>query len=39
VGTLDMLRLDVTYVEQRTHRLDFLILLLTLPALLRGGAR
>ena len=39
VGTLDMLRLDVTYVEQRSQRLDFLILLLTLPALLHGGAR
>ncbi len=37
VGTLDMLRLDVIYVQQRSFRTDLGILLRTIPALLRGG--
>jgi len=38
--TLDMLRLDVRYVHSRTLRTDLLILLRTLPVLLRrDGAR
>jgi lipopolysaccharide/colanic/teichoic acid biosynthesis glycosyltransferase len=37
VGTLDMLRLDVDYVRQRTLRGDFAILARTVPSLLRGG--
>ncbi len=40
LGTLDMLRLDVRYVRTRSLRLDLVILLRTLPTLLRGdGAR
>ena len=39
LGTLDMLRLDVEYVRTRTLRGDLAILLATVPALLRGGAR
>ena len=40
LGTLDMLRLDVRYVESRSLRSDADILLRTVPALLRsGGAR
>lgn len=39
LGTLDMLRLDVEYVRTRSLRGDIAILLATLPALLRGGAR
>jgi lipopolysaccharide/colanic/teichoic acid biosynthesis glycosyltransferase len=40
VSTLDMLRIDVRYVEQRTLRGDFVILARTVPAVLRGdGAR
>jgi lipopolysaccharide/colanic/teichoic acid biosynthesis glycosyltransferase len=40
MGTLDMLRLDVCYVRQRTLRGDVAILARTLPAVLRGdGAR
>jgi lipopolysaccharide/colanic/teichoic acid biosynthesis glycosyltransferase len=40
VGTLDMLRLDVRYVRERTLRGDVAILLRTFPVLLRGdGAR
>jgi lipopolysaccharide/colanic/teichoic acid biosynthesis glycosyltransferase len=37
LGTLDMLRLDVKYVQERTLRRDLVILALTIPALLRGG--
>ncbi len=37
LGTLDMLRLDVRYVEQRTLRSDLEILMRTVPALLGGG--
>jgi lipopolysaccharide/colanic/teichoic acid biosynthesis glycosyltransferase len=37
LGTLDMLRLDVRYVEQRTLRTDLEILVRTVPALLGGG--
>jgi len=37
VGTLDMLRMDVTYVRTRRLRLDLWILLVTIPSLLRGG--
>jgi lipopolysaccharide/colanic/teichoic acid biosynthesis glycosyltransferase len=37
VGTLEMLEMDVTYVRTRRLGLDLRILLLTLPALLRGG--
>lgn len=40
VGTLDMLRLDVRYVRQRTLRGDIAILIRTIPAVLRrDGAR
>jgi lipopolysaccharide/colanic/teichoic acid biosynthesis glycosyltransferase len=40
VSTLDMLRLDLAYVRRRRVLFDLRILLLTLPALLRGdGAR
>jgi lipopolysaccharide/colanic/teichoic acid biosynthesis glycosyltransferase len=40
LGTLDMLRLDVRYVESRSLRSDADILLRTVPALLRSnGAR
>jgi lipopolysaccharide/colanic/teichoic acid biosynthesis glycosyltransferase len=40
LGTLDMLRLDVAYVRRRSLRTDLVILLGTVPALLRGdGAR
>ncbi|TWF78984.1 lipopolysaccharide/colanic/teichoic acid biosynthesis glycosyltransferase [Pseudonocardia hierapolitana] len=40
LGTLDMLRLDLVYVEERSLRRDIGILMLTVPALLRGlGAR
>jgi lipopolysaccharide/colanic/teichoic acid biosynthesis glycosyltransferase len=37
VGTLDMLRMDVTYVRSRRLRRDVWILLATIPSLLRGG--
>jgi lipopolysaccharide/colanic/teichoic acid biosynthesis glycosyltransferase/peptidoglycan/xylan/chitin deacetylase (PgdA/CDA1 family) len=37
LGTLDMLRLDVRYVEQRTLARDLEILVRTVPALLGGG--
>jgi lipopolysaccharide/colanic/teichoic acid biosynthesis glycosyltransferase/peptidoglycan/xylan/chitin deacetylase (PgdA/CDA1 family) len=37
LGTLDMLRLDVRYVEQRTLTRDLEILVRTVPALLGGG--
>ncbi len=40
LGTLDMLRLDVVYVRERGLRQDAVILLRTLPVLVRGeGAR
>ena len=39
LGTLDMLKLDVVYVRNRSLRSDVGILLRTLPALLRSGAR
>jgi lipopolysaccharide/colanic/teichoic acid biosynthesis glycosyltransferase len=39
LGTLDMLRLDVLYVRSRSLRSDLGILLRTVPALLRSGAR
>jgi lipopolysaccharide/colanic/teichoic acid biosynthesis glycosyltransferase len=40
MGTLDMLRLDVRYVRERTLRGDIAILVRTLPVLLRrDGAR
>jgi lipopolysaccharide/colanic/teichoic acid biosynthesis glycosyltransferase len=39
LGTLDMLKLDVVYVRNRTLKSDIGILLRTLPALLRSGAR
>ena len=40
MGTLDMLRLDVRYVDTARCRTDMSILLRTVPALLRrGGAR
>jgi lipopolysaccharide/colanic/teichoic acid biosynthesis glycosyltransferase len=40
LGTLDMLRLDVHYVQTRRLWTDFLILTRTLPAVIRGsGAR
>jgi lipopolysaccharide/colanic/teichoic acid biosynthesis glycosyltransferase len=39
LGTLDMLRLDVRYVEHRSLWTDVTILLRTVPALLHGGAR
>jgi lipopolysaccharide/colanic/teichoic acid biosynthesis glycosyltransferase len=37
VGTLDMLRMDVSYVRNRRLRRDVWILLATIPSLLRGG--
>jgi lipopolysaccharide/colanic/teichoic acid biosynthesis glycosyltransferase/peptidoglycan/xylan/chitin deacetylase (PgdA/CDA1 family) len=37
LGTLDMLRLDVRYVEQRTLARDLEILVRTVPTLLGGG--
>jgi lipopolysaccharide/colanic/teichoic acid biosynthesis glycosyltransferase len=37
LGTLDMLRLDVCYVDQRTFWTDMSILVRTVPALIRGG--
>jgi lipopolysaccharide/colanic/teichoic acid biosynthesis glycosyltransferase len=40
LGTLDMLRLDAAYVRTRSLWTDVLILLRTVPVLLRGdGAR
>jgi lipopolysaccharide/colanic/teichoic acid biosynthesis glycosyltransferase len=39
LGTLDMLKLDVVYVRNRSLKSDVGILLRTLPALLRSGAR
>jgi lipopolysaccharide/colanic/teichoic acid biosynthesis glycosyltransferase len=39
LGTLEMLELDVRYVRSRSLRKDADILLRTLPALLRSGAR
>jgi lipopolysaccharide/colanic/teichoic acid biosynthesis glycosyltransferase len=40
LGTLDMLRLDVEYVRRRSLWVDLVILVRTVPALLRGnGAR
>jgi lipopolysaccharide/colanic/teichoic acid biosynthesis glycosyltransferase len=39
LGTLDMLKLDVAYVRSRSLRSDMGILLRTVPALLRSGAR
>ena len=40
LGTLDMLRLDAIYVRNRSLRMDLLILVRTVPVLLRGdGAR
>jgi lipopolysaccharide/colanic/teichoic acid biosynthesis glycosyltransferase len=39
LGTLEMLRLDVLYVRRRSLRSDLAILLRTVPALLRSGAR
>jgi lipopolysaccharide/colanic/teichoic acid biosynthesis glycosyltransferase len=40
LGTLDMLRLDLEYVRSRSLRVDLLILVRTVPALLCGnGAR
>jgi lipopolysaccharide/colanic/teichoic acid biosynthesis glycosyltransferase len=39
LGTLDMLKLDVAYVRSRSLRSDLSILVRTLPALLRSGAR
>jgi len=39
LGTLDMLDLDVRYVRSRSLRSDLGILLRTVPALLRSGAR
>jgi lipopolysaccharide/colanic/teichoic acid biosynthesis glycosyltransferase len=39
LGTLDMLKLDVMYVRNRSLKSDVGILLRTLPALLRSGAR
>ncbi|HLU58253.1 MAG TPA: sugar transferase, partial [Pseudonocardia sp.] len=37
LGTLDMLRLDVRYVQERTLARDLEILVRTVPALLGGG--
>jgi lipopolysaccharide/colanic/teichoic acid biosynthesis glycosyltransferase len=37
VGTLDMLRMDVDYVQSRTLGRDLQILLRTVPVLFRGG--
>ena len=39
LGTLDMLKLDVAYVQTRSLRSDLDILVRTVPALLRSGAR
>jgi lipopolysaccharide/colanic/teichoic acid biosynthesis glycosyltransferase len=39
LGTLDMLKLDVAYVRSRSLRSDVGILLRTMPALMRSGAR
>jgi lipopolysaccharide/colanic/teichoic acid biosynthesis glycosyltransferase len=39
LGTLEMLQLDVRYVHIRSLRTDLSILLRTVPALLRSGAR
>ena len=39
LGTLDMLKLDVVYVQNRSLKSDVGILLRTMPALLRSGAR
>lgn len=39
VDTTEMLRLDVRYVRTRRLRNDLRILLVTIPSLLRGGAR
>jgi lipopolysaccharide/colanic/teichoic acid biosynthesis glycosyltransferase len=40
VGTLEMLHMDLLYVQHRRLRLDLWILLITIPSLLRGdGAR
>jgi lipopolysaccharide/colanic/teichoic acid biosynthesis glycosyltransferase len=40
VSTLDMLRMDISYVRRRTLLVDFMILARTVPAVLRGdGAR
>ena len=39
LGTLEMLKLDVEYVRSRSLRSDVGILLRTVPALLRSGAR
>jgi lipopolysaccharide/colanic/teichoic acid biosynthesis glycosyltransferase len=40
LGTLDMLKLDLQYVRHRTSWMDFIILLRTVPTLLRAsGAR
>jgi lipopolysaccharide/colanic/teichoic acid biosynthesis glycosyltransferase len=39
LGTLEMLKLDVRYVRTRSLRTDVNILLRTVPALLRSGAR
>ena len=39
LGTLEMLKLDVEYVRSRSLRSDMGILLRTVPALLRSGAR
>jgi lipopolysaccharide/colanic/teichoic acid biosynthesis glycosyltransferase len=38
LNTLEMLRLDVAYVSSRSLLIDLRILLMTVPALLRGGA-
>jgi lipopolysaccharide/colanic/teichoic acid biosynthesis glycosyltransferase len=38
LNTLEMLRLDVAYVRSRSLLVDLRILLMTVPALLRGGA-
>jgi lipopolysaccharide/colanic/teichoic acid biosynthesis glycosyltransferase len=39
LGTLDMLKLDVAYVRSRSLRSDIGILMRTMPALMRSGAR
>jgi lipopolysaccharide/colanic/teichoic acid biosynthesis glycosyltransferase len=39
LGTLEMLKLDVAYVRSRSLRSDVGILLRTMPALMRSGAR
>ncbi len=38
MGTLEMLELDLRYVQTRTPRLDLKILMMTLPALIRDGS-